>query len=142
MRGNKGVYFLVAFLVALFLLAVTLAEAGAETANEGGGGEAVLPAQEAAEQEPYAWEQIATIPGAIAATLLIVQYLKLPLDKVWKIPTRLLVLIIAFGLMTLARGMVEDLRWIDIPLIAINAFVVALAAMGAYEVSFKKLERR
>ena len=142
MRGDKGVYFLVAFLVALFLLAVMFAEAGAETENDGGGEEVILPPQEAAEQAHYAWEKLATIPGAIAATLLIVQYLKLPLDKVWKIPTRLLVLIIAFGLMTLARGMIKDLRWIDVPMILINAFVVALAAMGAYEVSFKKLESR
>ena len=57
-------------------------------------------------------------------------------------PTRFFVLMIAFGLMTLARGMVQDLHWIDLPLIAVNAFVVALAAMGAYEVSFKKLETR
>lgn len=142
MRGHGGVYFLVAFLLTLFLIAVVFAEAGAETANEGGGGESIVPPQETAEQAPYTWEQLATVPGAIAATLLIVQYLKFPLDVVWKVPTRFLVLIIAFGLMTLARGMVEDLRWIDVPLIAINAFVVALAAMGAYEVSFKKLERR
>ena len=144
MRGQKGVFFLAAFLLALFLIAVAFAEAGAEMVDvdEGGVGEAVIPPQEAAEQGPYTWEQIATIPGAIAATLLIVQYLKFPLDKVWKISTRFLVLIIAFGLMVLARGMVRDLQWIDVPLIAINAFVVALAAMGAYEVSFKKLERR
>lgn len=141
MRGHGGVYFLVAFLLALFLIAVVFAEAGAETTGEGGEGEAIVPPQEAAEQAHYTWEQLATVPGAIAATLLIAQYLKFPLDKVWKIPTRFLVLIIAFGLMTLARGMVQDLRWIDVPLIAINAFVVALAAMGAYEVSFKKLER-
>jgi hypothetical protein len=141
MRGHNGVYFLVVFLLALFLIAVTFAEAGAEAANEGEG-EMVVPPPQETDEQPYTWEQLATIPGAIAATLLIVQYLKFPLDKVWKIPTRFLVLIIAFGLMTLARGMVEDLRWIDVPLIAINAFVVALAAMGAYEVSFKKLESR
>ena len=142
MRGHMVVTFLAAFLMALFLIAVAFAEAGDGGMDEGGGGEAVVPPQEVAGQEPYAWEQLATIPGAIAATLLIVQYLKFPLDKVWKIPTRFLVLIIAFGLMTLARGMIQDLRWIDVPLIAINAFVVALAAMGAYEVSFRKIERR
>jgi hypothetical protein len=100
------------------------------------GERAIVPPQ-ADVQAPYTWEQLATIPGAIAATLLIAQYLKFPLDRVWKIPTRFLVLIIAFGLMTLARGMVQNLNWIDVPLIAVNAFVVALAAMGAYEVSSK-----
>jgi hypothetical protein len=139
MRGHRRGFILAAFLLALFLIAVGFAEAGAETANDGGGGEAIVPPQEDV-QAPYTWEQLATIPGAIAATLLIAQYLKFPLDRVWKIPTRFLVLIIAFGLMTLARGMVQNLNWIDVPLIAVNAFVVALAAMGAYEVSFKKLE--
>jgi len=143
MRGQKRVYFLAAFLLALFLIAVGCAEAGAETASDGSGGEAIVPPQEADDQASYySWEQLTTVPGAIAATLLIAQYLKFPLDRVWKIPTRFFVLIVAFGLMTLARGMVQNLHWIDLPLIAVNAFVVALAAMGAYEVSFKKLERR
>ena len=39
--------------------------------------------------EPFTWEYLATIAGATAATLLIVQQLKLPLDKLWKIPTRI-----------------------------------------------------
>ena len=39
--------------------------------------------------DPFSWEQLATIAGATLATLLIVQLLKLPLDKVWKIPTRI-----------------------------------------------------
>jgi uncharacterized BrkB/YihY/UPF0761 family membrane protein len=87
---------------------------------------------------PYSWEQLATIPGAIAATLLIVQYLKLPLDKVWKIPTRFMVLIIAFCLMAGAQATIRGLTWPDVPLVAINAFVVALAAMGAYELTYAK----
>lgn len=87
---------------------------------------------------PYTWEQLLTIPGAIAATLLIVQYLKLPLDKVWRVPTRFVVLLIAFGLMAVAQAMIRGLTWPDVPLVAVNAFVVALAAMGAYEVTFAK----
>ena len=45
--------------------------------------------------DPFSWEQLATIAGATLATLLIVQLLKLPLDKVWKIPTRILAYFIA-----------------------------------------------
>jgi hypothetical protein len=36
--------------------------------------------------DPFAWEKLATIAGATLATLLVVQLLKLPIDKVWKIP--------------------------------------------------------
>ena len=87
---------------------------------------------------PYSWEQLATIPGAIAATLLIAQYMKFPLDKVWKIPTRFMVLVIAFMLMAGAQATIRGLTWPDVPLVAINAFVVALAAMGAYELTYAK----
>ena len=45
--------------------------------------------------QPFSWEQLATIAGAALATMLIVQLLKLPLDKVWKIPTRIIVFLIA-----------------------------------------------
>ena len=45
--------------------------------------------------EPFTWEYLATIAGATVATLLIVQLLKLPLDKVWKIPTRIVVYVIS-----------------------------------------------
>ena len=32
--------------------------------------------------------------------------------------------------------MVRGLTWLDVPLVAVIAFVVALAAMGAYEMTF------
>lgn len=32
-------------------------------------------------------------------------------------------------------------KWSDVPLVGVNAFVVALAATGAYEVSFAKMEK-
>ena len=63
--------------------------------------------QEPVGQGPYSWEQIATIPGVIAATFLIVQYLKMPLNMAWKIPTRYWVLLTAFGLLALAQSMIR-----------------------------------
>ena len=80
---KKLFVFLMVALMAMLLCSVALAE-----------GE--LPA------EPFTWQYIATIAGATAATLLIVQLLKLPLDKVWKIPTRIWVYIIALILMLAA----------------------------------------
>ena len=88
--------------------------------------------------QPFDWAQLLTIPGAVAATLLVVQYAKFPLDKVWKIPTRWVVLFIAFGLMTLAKYASGGILAMDWPLLVVNSFIVALSAMGAYEVTFAK----
>ena len=98
------------------------------------------PASEAP-QSPFTWAYLATIAGATAATLLIVQLLKLPLDKVWKIPTRIWVYIIALALMIAAAGFTTGLDLQTALLTAINAVIVALAAMGAYEMTFGRSEK-
>lgn len=90
--------------------------------------------------EPFTWEQLATIAGATLATLLIVQLLKLPLDKVWKIPTRIIAYVIALIVMIVATHFTIGLTWSNAGLAAINAVIVALAAMGAYEMTFAKIE--
>ena len=91
--------------------------------------------------EPFTWEYLATIAGATVATLLIVQLLKLPLDKVWKIPTRIVVYVIALIILLLATLFTGSLTVQSGVLTAVNAVIVALAAMGAYEVTFRKLEK-
>ena len=88
--------------------------------------------------EPFTWEYLATIAGATAATLLIVQLLKLPLDKLWKIPTRIWVYLIALVLMLLATVFTTGLSVETALLTAVNAVIVALAAMGAYDLTFAK----
>ncbi len=90
--------------------------------------------------QPFTWESLATIGGATSATLLIVQYVKAPLDRWHHIPTRLITLIVAFAILCAARAYTVGIEWLDVPLILLNSFVVALAAMGAYEVSFAKLK--
>ena len=90
--------------------------------------------------EPFTWEYLATIAGATVATLLIVQLLKLPLDRVWKIPTRLVVYIIALAISLLAMLFTGGLSVETGVLAAINAVIIALAAMGAYEITFRKLK--
>ena len=89
--------------------------------------------------EPFSWEQLATIAGATLATLLVVQLLKLPLDKVWKIPTRIVAYIIALVIMILATHFTTGITWSSALLAAVNAVIVALAAMGSYEITFAKL---
>ena len=91
---------------------------------------------------PVSWEQLATISGAAMATMLIVQLLKLPLDKVWKIPTRIIVFLIAFIVLGLATYFTTGLTWNTALLTAINAVIVALTAMGGYELTFHKLEEK
>ena len=92
--------------------------------------------------DPFDWTQLATIAGATLATLLIVQLLKFPLDKVWKIPTRVIVYVIALIIMTAATYFTGGLSWSSFALSAVNAVIVALAAMGSYELTFRKLDEK
>ena len=123
------------FLLFLFLLPVAaFAEALVEVATE------VIASE--IPTNPVSWDQLATIGGAAMATMLIVQLLKLPLDKVWKIPTRIIVFVIAFIILILATYFTQGLAWDTALLTIINAVIVALTAMGGYELTFKKIEDR
>ena len=126
---------ILSFLILIFLLlpAVCGAEALVEVATEVVASE--IPTN------PVTWEQLATIGGAALATMLIVQLLKLPLDKVWKIPTRIVVFFIAFIVLILATYFTDGLSWNTALLTIINAVIVALTAMGGYELTFAKLEK-
>ena len=120
-------------LFALFMIpGIAIGEALVEVATEVVAAE--IPTQ------PVTWEQLATIGGAAMATMLIVQLLKLPLDKVWKIPTRIIVFVIAFIVLGLATYFTQGLTWNTALLTVINAVIVALTAMGGYELTFKKIE--
>lgn len=90
--------------------------------------------------QAYDWTSLGTVAGATAATLMIVQLIKAPLDRLWKIPTRLVVYLIALVLMLVAQAFTGGLTWESGLLAAVNAAVVALSAYGAYEVTFKKIE--
>jgi hypothetical protein len=88
------------------------------------------------------WEFLGTSVGAVAATTIIVQFLKLPIDSVWKVKTRyivyLIALIILLGVEYVSQGGILFNRLF---LIAINAILVATASMGAYEQTIKYLEK-
>ena len=90
--------------------------------------------------DPFTWEQLATIAGATLATLLIVQLLKLPIDKIWKIPTRIVVYVIALIILLLATWFTVGLTVQTGLLTAVNAVIVALAAMGASELTFRNVD--
>ena len=122
----------VLFVIGLLFPACAVAEELAEVAVE-------IVASEIP-TTPVTWAQLATIGGAAMATMLIVQLLKLPLDKVWKIPTRIIVFLIAAIVMLLATYFTQGLSWNTALLTILNAVIAALTAMGAYELTFKKIE--
>lgn len=101
-----------------------------------------LPAAYAADGPPdstipteyTSWEFIGTFSGAVIFTGVIVQFLKLPIDKVWKIPTKYIVYAIALGLLICVEAVTQGgITAGRIPLIILNAILVSLAAMKAYE---------
>lgn len=108
--------------------------------------EAVVPAVSDATittpTEPFSWEYLATIAGAATFTLLVAQFLKFPLDKIWKIPTRVVVYCIAFIVMLIGTAFTADGLTAQSVLLALaNAFIAALTAMGGYELTFAKLTK-
>jgi len=91
----------------------------------------------------YTWQILGTTAGATAAVTLIVQYVKAPLYDLWKIPAR--VIVYALSALVMACSYVfggGPFTADSALLLLVNAFVVAMAAMGSYEVTFAKLEKK
>lgn len=99
-----------------------------QVAESGGGG--TIPT------EPFTWAALGTIAGCTAFALLFVQLIKAPLDKVWKIPTRLLVYVVCLVLMVASAAFDGGLTAENAALAMVNAVIPTLAAMGAYEITF------
>jgi hypothetical protein len=79
------------------------------------------------------WNTLMTFGGAVAVVTLVSQFLKDALDQAFKLPTRLLVLVIAW-IVLLARDAVltGGLTWSGAFLDFLNGFLVALTAMGTH----------
>lgn len=101
--------------------------------------EAIVDVTETNVGEPLTWTYLATIAGAAAFTLLIVQFFKAPLDRIWKIPTRVFAYFIALAIMLVATAFTTGLTINSVLLTAANAFLAAMSAYGAYEVTFAKV---
>jgi hypothetical protein len=83
-------------------------------------------------------EYLGTISGATAAVLLIVQFLKAPLDKIWKIRTRYVAYVFALIILSAATIILKGFSPGDLLLIPLNAVIVTVAAMGTYEATFNR----
>lgn len=91
--------------------------------------------------EPMTWAYLGTIAGCATFAMIVAQVFKMPLDKLWHIPTRLLVYAICLVTMLTANAMTAGLT-VDTALLAVcNAFIAALTAYGMYELSFAKRDR-
>lgn len=89
-------------------------------------------------EELFNWGTLGTLAGATVAVVIITQYLKPLLPK---INTRLLALILSgiilIGVTAISGGALEDYG-----LAILNAVLVASTAMGAYEVSFRRVDEK
>ncbi|MBO7423899.1 MAG: hypothetical protein J6T99_11030 [Oscillospiraceae bacterium] len=92
--------------------------------------------------EPFTWAYLVTIGGATVAVLLFVQVIKLPLDKIWKIPTKIVVYFVSLIVLLLATHFTTGLTVSDGFLAAFNALIVTAAAWGLYEVTFRKSDEK
>ena len=136
------------FLLLAFVLVLTLAfplgaqgEGAADPGAEVVAVEPTVPAEEPQPFTPFTWQYLASLAGATALTLIIVQFSKVPLDRVWRIPTRLFVYIIALVILIVATAFTTGLTMNSALMAFVNAFLVALTAYGSYEVTFAKLDR-
>lgn len=139
---KKILCILIATLAILALTCAAFAEnAAMETPTVPVESETVFDAPDTNVGEPLTWTYLATIAGAAAFTLLIVQFFKAPLDKVWKIPTRVFAYVIALVIMLVATAFTTGLTIDSVLLTAANAFLAAMSAYGAYEVTFAKIAK-
>ena len=105
------------------------------------GMEAIEEMEQGLPTEPFTWAALGTIAGCTAFALLFVQLIKAPLDKIWHIPTRLVVYIVCLIVMLLSARFGDAGLTLETGLLAaVNAVIPALAAMGAYEMTFGKIK--
>ena len=133
----KKLLSLVLLLLAVTLFAFPVSALAGDTADATTG---ITASEAGTPAEPFTWQYLASIAGAAAFTLLVVQFLKAPLDKIWKIPTRVFAYIIALLTMLVATAFTTGLDIQTALLAVVNAFIAALTAYGAYEVTFAKLD--
>lgn len=92
--------------------------------------------------EFYSWDNLSSFSGIVACVTLIIQFTKVSLDKVWKIPTRFVVWILSYILLIIVSWFNAGITTNIVLMSALNAVVVTLASMGAYEATFRKVDEK
>ena len=78
----------------------------------------------------FDWQYLATFAGAAAATGIVTQFLKGPVDRVFKIPTQVLSYMVALVILILAQVFTGTFSAPNAVLALFNALLVATAASG------------
>jgi len=120
----------------------------AEAVNEAPGEASVVtttyygdpaPSDEPALPDTFTWGYLLTTGGAAVFVYFIVRFAKAPLDKVWKIPTRLLVYVLCLATLLIANTFFNHgINGETAALCVVNALISAYGAYGMYEVWDKK----
>lgn len=93
---------------------------------------------------PQDWlelKDLGTYGGIVLAVTVIVQFIKRDLDRIRKVPTRYIVLLISWGLLLTHRAITGEMTAGGIFLDFVNGFLVALAAMGTHQVAKSNMAR-
>ena len=89
----------------------------------------------------FTWKYLASTAGAAALAFAVVQFIKAPLDNVWKIPTRLLVYLLCLITLLIANAFLNHGLTIEMGALSVfNALISAYTAYGLYEVFIRKKE--
>lgn len=82
----------------------------------------------------FDWGYLATYSGAIAAVVFIVEFLKLPIDRIGHVPTRAVVYVVSLFVLLCAQLFIGNTFTVEtVALAMFNAVIVAFSAMGVYE---------
>lgn len=87
------------------------------------------------DQDWISLKDLGTHGGMVLAVTVIAQFIKGDLDRIRKVPTRYIVLLIAWGLLAVRRAITEGFTSGGLFLDFINGFFVALAAMGTHQIA-------
>lgn len=83
---------------------------------------------------------LGTFGGAVFMVAMITQFLKSPLDRFVRFPTRLLALLIAWAVLLGRRWVMGPFTPEGVFLDLLNGFLVALSAMGAHSIARDNLQ--
>ena len=103
----------------------------------------VVPPDENMPPGFFTWEALGTFSGAVALVVFLVQLLKVPIDKVWKIPTQYVVYVLSVLVLLLAQAFVPSLGGFTAQraiLCLFNGALVALSAMSTYDIAIAGVE--
>lgn len=136
----KKILFLILAAVMILTVAVLPAFARAEVNPIATGeGESVASAEPGELPEVFTWQYLATTAGAAVVAFAVVQFIKAPLDRVFHVPTRLLVYLICLATLLIANQFLNHGLTIEVAALSVfNALISAYTAYGLYEVWVRK----